>query len=185
MICSRKRRRRFAAFEIMLVEPLLSKAPARRAACSSSKDVVSVCIIAIGAVLLLCTTLVSRPSTAPDVDFVNDIGPAPLLVAQPPGRYDVVHTASNSTTSTADSPTAVANRTRAPLAQQSGRAPMDELSDGEEAADLQSDLQRQGRAAEQTPAPLRSPEIRLWSTRLGGDTWWSWWCAKVGSSWCI
>ena len=170
----------------MLVEPLLSKAPARRAACSSSKDVVSVCIIAIGAVLLLCTTLVSRPSIAPGVDLVNDIGPAPLLVAQPPGRYDhVVHTASNSTTSTAESPTAVANRTRAHLPQQSERAPMDELSDGEEAADLESDLHRQGRAAEQTPAPLRSPEIRLWSTRLGGDTWWSWWCAKVRSKWCL
>ena len=133
------------------------------------------CIIAIGAVLLLCTTLASRPSTstAPDVN----------LVAQPPGRNDVVRTASNSMASTADSPTAVANRTRGPLAQ-IGRASVDELSDGEEADDLQreSDLHRQGRAAVQTPAPLRSPDIRLWSIRLGGDTWWGWWCAKVVSN---
>ena len=148
------------------------------------------CIIAIGAVLLLFTTLVSRPT--PDVDLVAqwptpDVSTAPdvNLVAQPPVRYHVVRTASSSTASTADSPTAVANRTRAPLAQQSGRAPIDELSDGEEAADMESDLHRQGRAAEQTPAPLRSPEIRLWSTRLGGDTWWSWWCAKVASNWCL
>ena len=152
----------------MLAEPLLSApSPARRTS-SCSKDVVTVCIIATGAVLLFATC---SPAT------------------RPPSRFNAVLTVSAD-----DSHTVVANETRARLAQIT-RAPVDGLSDGEEAVPRlrESDgTDAQERAGVMTvdasasgPSAVgRSPEIWLWSRRLGDDTWWSWWCEDVVSNWC-
>ena len=153
----------------MLAEPLLSApSPARRTS-SCSKDVVTVCIIATGAVLLLFATC--SPAT------------------RPPSRFNAVLTVSAD-----DSHTVVANETRARLAQIT-RAPVDGLSDGEEAvprlreSDGTDAQERAGvmtvDASASAPSAVgRSPEIWLWSRRLGDDTWWSWWCEDVVSNWC-
>ena len=141
----------------MLAEPLLSApSPARRTS-SCSKDVVTVCIIATGAVLLFATC---SPAT------------------RPPSRFNAVLTVSAD-----DSHTVVANETRARLAQIT-RAPVDGLSDGEEAvprlreSDGTDAQERAGvmtvDASASAPSAVgRSPEIWLWSRRLSGDTWWS------------
>ena len=143
----------------MLAEPLLSApSPARRTS-SCSKDVVTVCIIATGAVLLFATC---SPAT------------------RPPSRFNAVLT---KTVSADDSPTVVANETRARLAQIT-RAPVDGLSDGEEAvprlreSDGTDAQERAGvmrvDASESAPSAVgRSPEIWLcgrgvWVTIPGG-----------------